>query len=199
MGANPAAGVGAGLDPSQVAEENVSWEDAVEFCRRLSLKEEGTSREYRLPTEAEWEFACRAFTTTRFHFGDDWRGPEERANTLGLSANDFGLFDMHGNVWEWCRDWYDEHYYERSPLANPTGPDTGNWRVVRGGSWDYVNYSADGEFARSAARWRTPPDNRLYNTGFRVVAEIGARPQINRIDEVDPAHQTKQVASPAGR
>ena len=160
---------------------NVSWNDAVAFCKWLSSKEGKT---YRLPTEAEWEYACRAGTTTRYYSGDD---PETLAKVgnvadaaakakfpdwkYTIKANDgyvftapvgkfkpnaFGLYDMHGNAWQWCADWYGAEYYAASPADDPTGPDSGNGRVLRGGSWDYgPNY------ARSANRVRYTPDDRV--------------------------------------
>jgi formylglycine-generating enzyme required for sulfatase activity len=139
---------------------SVSWEDAVAFCRWLSKKE---GREYRLPTEAEWEYACRAGTTTRYHNGDDPESLVKVANVLDVTAkskypswtsalsasdgyahtspvgsfqpNAFGLHDMHGNVWEWCQDWYDVEYYSKSPASDPPGPKTGDRRLFRGGCW----------------------------------------------------------------
>jgi formylglycine-generating enzyme required for sulfatase activity len=118
----------AGQNTSQYPVENVSWEDAVEFCRRLSelSEEHAQGHEYRLPTEAEWEYACRAGSTTGYQFGDDVAGPDEYAWTDlnsanrphpvgGKRANAFGLFDMNGNVWEWCSDWYVDQYYVGLP------------------------------------------------------------------------------------
>ena len=141
---------------------NVSWNDAVAFCKWLSRKEGKT---YRLPTEAEWEYACRAGTTTRYYSGDD---PETLAKVgnvadaavkakfpdwkFTIKANDgyvftapvgkfkpnaFGLYDMHGNAWQWCADWYGPEYYAKSLADDPTGPASGNGRVLRGGSWYY--------------------------------------------------------------
>ncbi len=167
---------------------NVSWNDAVEFCNWLSKKE---SKTYRLPTEAEWEFACRAGTTTRYYSGDD---PETLAKVgnvadaaakakfpewkYTIKANDgyvftapvgkfkpnaFGLYDMHGNAWQWCADWYGAEYYAESPADDPTGPDTGDDRVLRGGSWGRGPVSS-----RSARRFGFAPDDRDYVTGFRV-------------------------------
>ncbi|HXF41338.1 MAG TPA: formylglycine-generating enzyme family protein, partial [Blastocatellia bacterium] len=159
--------------------ENVSWEDAVEFCARLSRE---TRKLYRLPTEAEWEYACRAGTTTPFAFGEtitpaianyDGNFPygdvpkgEVREGTiaagiLGL-ANEFGLYDMHGNVWEWCQDRYGP--YEAGTAIDPLGPSSGRRRVLRGGSW---NSFADG--CRSACRINYVPGFRYLNFGFRVV------------------------------
>ncbi|MFN0197778.1 MAG: formylglycine-generating enzyme family protein [Planctomycetaceae bacterium] len=158
----------------------VNWNDAVEFCRRLSGKE---GHEYRLPTEAEWEYACRAGTKTLYSFGDDagelsnyaWcieitrdgnaKG-EQYAHRVGQKKpNPFGLFDLHGNVFEWCRDVYDEKAYgSRSgttddPFVN-AGPDR---RVLRGGSWDNVP-----RYTRSADRFGYAPVIRVNDIGFRV-------------------------------
>ena len=158
--------------------ENVSWDDAVEFCRRLSEKE---GKRYRLPTEAEWEYACRAGTTTPFNFGSilngeqancdgnypygtEEKGPYKKETTeVGTyRANAWGLYDMHGNAWEWCQDWYDSSYYANSPENDPTGPTSGSTRVNRGGSW----CSCPGD-CRSAFRyWFTPVFR--YSLGFRV-------------------------------
>ena len=131
----------------------MSWEDAQAFCKKLSQTDGVT---YRLPTEAEWEYACRAGTVTRYHFGDEesklgdyawwggiWNGTvkgEQYAHEVKRkSPNAFGLYDMHGNVWEWCQDGYDEDYYQQfaSRLAvDPQGPSSGvSYRVARGGSW----------------------------------------------------------------
>lgn len=159
----------------------VSWDDAVEFCQRLSKRER---RKYRLPTEAEWEYACRAGSTTRFHFGDAesklsdygwWGGlvgngnarDEKYAHRVGLKrANPFGLFDMHGNVIEWCSDWYARDYYAASPASDPKGPSEGTSRVYRGGSWDRF-----GSLADSANRDNPRVVETNYSVGFRVVAE----------------------------
>lgn len=176
--------------------ENVSWEAANEFCQQLSARaeEKTAGRRYRLPTEAEWEYACRAGTTTAFHFGnslssqqanfnghypygDAEPGPYLRrtAQVGSYPPNAFGLYDMHGNVAEWCSDWYDPQYYENSPGEDPLGPPFGVlsdgfdrfYLVVRGGSW-----LDDARACRSAYRYRamarTP--NRLV--GFRVVCEL---------------------------
>ena len=167
---------------------DVSWNDAVAFCKWLSRKEGKT---YRLPTEAEWEYACRAGTTTRYYSADD---PETLAKVGNVAdatfkakfpyekftikasdgyvftspvgkfkPNAFGLYDMHGNAWQWCADWYGAEYYAASPADDPTGPDSGDDRVLRGGSW--VN-GPDGP--RSADRDWITPDFRDSTTGFRV-------------------------------
>ena len=148
MGSNPSRYKG---DPNRPV-EMVSWQDAVEFCRTLSElpKEKGAGAVYRLPTEAEWEYACRAGTETRYSFGDDaallgqhawWnRNSQGRTQPVGrLKPNAFGLLDMHGNAWEWCADWSGADYYAKSATDDPTGPDSGVGRVLRGGSWSGGN------------------------------------------------------------
>ena len=152
--------------------ETVSWDDAVEFCRKLSDKE---GRDYRLPTEAEWEYACRAGSTARFCFGDSksslgdyaWYSNNSGGKTHPVKSkklNAFGLYDMHGNVWEWCSDWYGSGYYSKTPASDPQGPSTGRSRVVRGGSWYYAP-----RYCRSANRGYNAPGSRSYSSGFRVV------------------------------
>ena len=161
--------------------EQVSWEDAVEFCKRLS---KCTGRRYRLPSEAEWEHACRAGTTTPFHFGEtltaelaNYRatstygsGPKgkDRRQTTDVGsfpANAFGLHDMHGNVWEWCLDHWHENY-EGAPIDGSAWVSDGESkkRVVRGGSW----YN-DPRGCRSAYRYYPYLVKRNHHTGFRVV------------------------------
>ncbi len=118
--------------------EQVSWEEAVEFCARLS---QATGKSYRLPTEAEWEYAARAMTTGPYAGSLDsmaWYASNSGQTTHPVGTkqpNGFGLYDMHGNVWEWCNDWYSENYYFQSPSADPTGPAPGSHRVIRGGGW----------------------------------------------------------------
>jgi len=161
---------------------SVSWEDARSFCRKLSSmpKEKATGHVHRLPTEAEWEYACRAGTTTAYSFGNDateldrygwWGGlfgegnakDEQYAHGVGLKRpNAWGLYDMHGNVFEWCSDWYGD--YPSGAVTNPTGPPTGSARVLRGGSWDFESDSS-----RSASRFRYPPGGRNISLGFRVL------------------------------
>jgi formylglycine-generating enzyme required for sulfatase activity len=169
----------------------VNWHEAVEFCRRLSARPEEEGRVYRLPTEAEWEYACRGGAPEYqvFHHGDslssaqanfDGNLPYGRARTgpyaestckVGLyPANAFGLYDLHGNVWEWCADWYDGYYYGRSPREDPPGPARGAFRVVRGGSWFYY-----GQYCRSAYRVRDKPSHRDDDLGFRVAVGPSSR------------------------
>jgi len=154
--------------------EQVSWDDATEFCKKLSAKEGKT---YRLPTEAEWEYACRAVTTTRYSFGDDWArlgeyawyGANSRQETHPVGEkkpNAWGLHDMHGNVTEWCSDWWAGDYYAISPTESLTGPATGQRRVCRGGCWSSTPRSCESSF-----RWRVPT-RRNFHLGFRVAAVL---------------------------
>jgi formylglycine-generating enzyme required for sulfatase activity len=157
----------------------VSWNDAVAYCKKLSEKEGKT---YRLPTEAEWEYACRAGSKTAWSFGNDekelgdyawyhenaWDIDERYAHQVGLKKpNAFGLHDMHGNVFEWCHDYYEENYYKQSPAQDPPGPTSGSFRVLRGGSW--INHT---RFTRSANRNRRDAVGRFPNRGFRLVREL---------------------------
>jgi formylglycine-generating enzyme required for sulfatase activity len=170
-----------GEDTSRHPVDSVSWEDAVEFCQRLAERpeEKKANRKYRLPAEAEWEYACRAKsrTPTQFSFGiyDTQLGgyawytanSKKMTHPVGVKLpNKFGLHDMHGNVWEWCSDWYDDKYYASSTDADPRGPDSGTSRVLRGGSWYDVPL-----YVRSARRNSAPPAHRNRNNGFRVVLE----------------------------
>ena len=153
--------------------EQVSWHDAVEFCARLSRKE---GRVYRLPTEAEWEYACRAGMP-----GDSTQEPAEdralsgwhsensygKTHNVGLQQpNDWGLYDVHGNVWEWCQDLYGEDYYGLSPEWDPQGPTSGIKRVLRGGSWDRSLSDC-----RPQRRHCNAPVVRNCRYGFRVACE----------------------------
>ena len=160
-------------DTLQFPVEQVSWNDAVEFCNRLS-KSEGV--EYRLPTEAEWEYACRAGATTAYSFGDDERqlpqyawyndNDSETTHPVGeLKPNAWGLFDMHGNVWEWCQDWYGD--YDLQVVSDPTGPASGIRRVLRGGAFGFQPVDV-----RAANRTHDPPDYRVRHVGFRLARTI---------------------------
>ena len=177
-----------GKNPSQFKGRNnpveqVSWNDAVEFCRKLSAK---TGHAVRLPTEAQWEYACRAGTKTPFHTGDtitseaaNFDGTQPYVKSLAalfrrdttavgsFAPNLFGLYDMHGNVWEWCADWFDEKSYTAEDKTDPTGPASGAGRVLRGGCW--YNGPRD---CRSASRYWFKPDGALSDFGFRVAVDV---------------------------
>ncbi len=183
----------------------VSWYDADAFCRWLSKK---TGKTVRLPTEAEWEYACRAGTTTRFHSGDratlkdsadlaraGWYGANSKdlSHPVGqLAANAFGLHDMHGNAWEWCQDWYAADYYKDSPAADPPGPQQGRAKVLRGGSYLFwTTY-----YCRSGARYACRPDARESVTGFRVVVETGPARQRPEPAYAQPWPPPRQIPPP---
>ncbi|MBC7822042.1 MAG: SUMF1/EgtB/PvdO family nonheme iron enzyme, partial [Planctomycetaceae bacterium] len=150
----------------------MTWEDAQAYCRWLSAQEQAI---YRLPTEAEWEYACRAGTTTQFSCGDDFNELKKyawfrtvKSNPVATRlANPFGLFDMHGNLHEWCQDYWNPRWYGQSIAVDPTGPELGTERVVRGGNW--LNPAL---YCRSAKRFSSPPGSNYRHYGFRVVREV---------------------------
>lgn len=177
---------------------NVTWNDAVALSQWLSVKE---GKAYRLPTEAEWEYACRAGTRTRYYSGDDPQILLEVANTFAadtkagrsdwtiyataghdgfeftapvgsFTPNPWSLYDMHGNVWEWVADWYGDNYYAASPIENPPGPDRGEVRVRRGGSWHTWSF-----YVRSSFRNWNKPDTRYTLVGIRLLREVDAEKQ----------------------
>ena len=167
MGSNPSAFKG-----TKRPMECVSWNDAVRFCIALSRK---TGRTVRLPTEAQWEYACRAGSGRSFCFGGSnsglgsyaWhtRNSGGRTHPVGQKQpNAFGLYDMHGNVWEWCNDWYDENYYAKANNLDPQGPGSGRYRVLRGGSWGFGP-----RYCWSANRDWNMPGYVYGDSGFRVV------------------------------
>ena len=172
-----------GQDTSQFPVEMVTWDDATAFCRALSKR---FKKNFDLPTEAEWEYACRAGTTTTFCYGNTlspklanvggvYGDVEEvpiekrskRTTRVGsYKPNAFGLYDMHGNVREWCKDWYGKDFYAKSLAGDPQGPEKGDEgkRVTRGGDW------LSGPLgARSASRSSLKPTERFHYIGFRVV------------------------------
>jgi len=171
LGRNPSHFPG---DPNRPVEK-VTFLDASRYCSALTDREREAGRlptgyEYRLPSEAEWEYACRAGTTNLFSFGDDpskagqfaWTAENSEATThpVGLKRpNPWGLYDMHGNVWEWCLDWFDP--YPAAPLTNPVGPASSKFKVFRGGGWNQ-----DIEYARSVNRFMMSPSNGIYFVGF---------------------------------
>ncbi|MBM4089091.1 MAG: formylglycine-generating enzyme family protein [Planctomycetes bacterium] len=161
--------------------EQVSWDDAAEYCRLLT-KAEGKSgvlpagAEYRLPTEAEWEYACRVGSTGRYCFGDSdaqlaeyaWYDENSGSATHPVGQkkpNAWGLYDMHGNVWEWCQDWSDA--YSSGVATDPKGPTSGSARVSRGGGW-----SLNAGYCRTASRDWDVPSYRDYDLGFRLARSV---------------------------
>ncbi len=172
MGYNPSVFKGCKSCPA----DNVSWDEANDYCEKVGK---------RLPTEAEWEYTCRAGSKTLFHYGNsissdqanfDGRKPyggalpsvvRNRTYPVGsFNPNAWQVYDMHGNVWEWCADWYNKWYYEKSPKNNPKGPLNGKFKVLRGGSW-----KGDGLSLRSANRISFNPAIRLSTIGFRCVRD----------------------------
>ncbi len=206
-----------GLDTALFPVENITYEDAIEFCKKLTQREaeRNAGIKYRLPTEAEWEYACRAGTQTVFHFGMSING--ERANVSGqhpygtselgpdlkrparvgtYSPNAFNLYDMHGNVREWCSDWFSPDYYRISKTLNPKGPSLpykgahyNDTRVVRGGG-----FNSSGNSARSAARSYRRPTERNSALGFRVVCEIDR----HRMDRIPPLVVLSEIEEAGG-
>lgn len=165
MGNNPSGFKGNRQRPV----EQVSWDDCQAFLKMINSLEKTA---FRLPTEAEWEYACRAGTTTAYCFGDDpaqlddyaWYTNNSSSQTHPVGQkrpNAWGLYDMHGNVWEWCQDWYGD--YLKGAVTDPTGPTSGSYRVNRGGSW-----YGDPWDCRSARRGRNAPEDRGLNLGFRL-------------------------------
>ena len=171
--------------------EHVTWKQADQFCRRLSRlpAEQAAGRTYRLPTEAEWEYVCRAGSTKAYSFGDEltktqanycntWVAQPQPTYPVGMfPPNAFALFDMHGNVWEWCADWFSPGYYAESPTDDPMGPCSGSHHVLRGGS-----ASVEAHECRAATRGESASDGPdpqgqdrfavLGDFGLRVVCEM---------------------------
>ncbi|MDR2970771.1 MAG: formylglycine-generating enzyme family protein [Bacteroidales bacterium] len=152
--------------------EKVSWDDVQQFIRKLN---EMTGKRFRLPTEAEWEYAARGGNKSQGYkysgsnslynvaWYDDNSG--EKTHPVGTkNPNELGIYDMSGNVWEWCGDWYGENYYSSSPASNPTGPSYGSARVLRGDSW-----GASAEHCRVSRRHSNAPDDRADDYGFRLL------------------------------
>jgi formylglycine-generating enzyme required for sulfatase activity len=222
-----------GPDTSRNPVDNVTWYDALEFCNKLSedegrrpyyrisdIKRDGDVRivdatvgieggsGYQLPTEAQWEYACRAGTTTPFNFGSANNGIECNCNgnkpyqieqhgrahgaTIAVGShppNAFGLHDMHGNEQQWCWDVYDESYYANTPEVDPTGPLKGALRVLRGGSW-----ASSGSDCRSAARMGRKPD--FFGKGFRVACDAIVGKQFKRPDS--PTQNPERIPETPG-
>lgn len=169
------------LDPfSPIPVVGVTWHEADEFCHKLSLlpEEQAARRRYRLPTESEWEFACRSGSRSPYQWISQRQSNDDSGEAAGISPplslspvgtyrpNAFGLFDMRGNAWEWCADWFDRNYYSRSPATNPQGPESGHFKVIRGSDWTFIGEGCKLSYATMPA-WKSNPF-----VGFRVVCQI---------------------------
>ncbi|MBL8855585.1 MAG: SUMF1/EgtB/PvdO family nonheme iron enzyme, partial [Planctomycetaceae bacterium] len=186
-----------GVDSSNHPVDQVSWDDAVEFCKKLSElpEEKAAGRVYRLPSEAEWAYACRAGSNAPFSFGglelaDDygWFSPNSKGKTQPVGQkepNAWRLYDMHGNVKEWCSDWSGD--YPEGAVSDPTGPQEGILRINRGGCWLY-----DAVMCKAGTRGNGfPPDTRSDYVGFRVAVsspEIAVYSQLSQ----DKSHAAGQ-------
>jgi formylglycine-generating enzyme required for sulfatase activity len=170
MGSNPSCFKSSPKNPV----EKVSWEDCQAFLGKLNAKVGPGAGKFQLPSDAQWEYACRAGSKTKYCFGDDesklreyaWYGENAHYQTHPVGEkkpNAWGLYDMHGNVWEWCQDWWKDGYYKESPVDDPTGAATGTLRVARGGCWINPAWSC-----RSADRDSDEPGIRIIYLGFRV-------------------------------
>jgi formylglycine-generating enzyme required for sulfatase activity len=173
MGSNPSSSSGCSTCPV----EQVSWNDVQSYITQMNLRDEGT---YSLPTEAQWEYAARAASTTAFANGGitetgcgfdpnldaiGWycyNSADETHPVAGKAANAWGLYDMSGNVFEWCQDWFGS--YSSSAVTDPTGPSSGSFRIIRGGSWDFL-----AKYSRSAFRIGRDPDDSYSYLGFRLL------------------------------
>jgi len=169
-----------GSNPSEVKEpknpvEHVSWEDCEAFLKKFNEKFGSKSIKFSLPTEAQWEYVCRAGSSTQYCFGDNeadlgryaWfiNNSKGKIHPVGEKRpNAWGLYDVHGDTWEWCADWYNKEYYKSSPASDPTGPASGAFRVCRGSSWD--NLAPD---CRCGFRLFDMPSDRFPYLGLRIV------------------------------
>jgi formylglycine-generating enzyme required for sulfatase activity len=175
MGSNPSS-----HKSDELPVEQVSWEDCIKFCEELTKREHASGAlpagwKYTLPTEAQWEYACRAGTKTKYSFGDDsksslgahaWYEDNSGYETHSVGSKDpnpWGLLDMHGNVWEWCLDWYDSGFYRNGFQEDPVNTSNGRYRVIRGGSYYY-----GAVYLRSASRNSSTPGYRYDYVGFRL-------------------------------
>ncbi|MBF0287895.1 MAG: formylglycine-generating enzyme family protein [SAR324 cluster bacterium] len=168
------------LEEQNLPVKQVSWNDVHEFI--YNLNQLAGKSIYRLPTEAEWEYAARAGSESVYSFGEDgndlgdyaWYddNSEGQPHPVGQKRpNAWGLYDIHGNVWEWIQDWYDPHYYRKSAAVDPTGPSTGRAKIMRGGGWNNGPF-----FSRLLKRVHDWPDSRHDFLGFRLVISRPASP-----------------------
>jgi formylglycine-generating enzyme required for sulfatase activity/serine/threonine protein kinase len=204
----------AGQDTKRFPVENVSWDDAREFCRKLSEMpgEKAAGQRYRLPSEAQWQYACLAGSTGRYSFSSGRNGvPKEseeqelpdygwfdgnsggNTHAVGLKrASAWGLYDMQGNVWEWCQDWYDKDYYAKSPTDDPAGPLGGSARVLRGGSC-----LIPASICRSAFRFSNGPGWRYFDLGFRVSLVLAGKSGEQPVQQPVVAKEEQPTTPPA--
>ena len=203
MGTEPWKGKNYTKGSGEYAASYIGWNDAAAFCGKLARK---AGRTARLPTEAEWEYACRAGSTTKYCFGNDdtklgdyawyekntWAAGRKYAHPVARKKpNAWGLYDMHGNVYEWCSDWSDETYYSAGGnTVDPAGPVSGSSRVIRGGCFHYV---IDWTW-RSANRGKAPPATAWYGVGLRVVLPVVA-PNGTKTKAGFPTSVGKDIAS----
>jgi len=181
MGTEPWDGKRLAKSGGSHAASCISWDDASKFCEVLSKK---IGKKVTLPTEAQWEYSCRAGSKTAYSFGDDasslgdyawysenaYKKDEKYAHAVGQKKpNALGLYDMHGNVYEWCRDWYDAKFYAKVKNVDPENTTEAKYRVIRGGSWS----SFPGN-CRAAGHYGGTTDNRDGHVGFRVVVVSGS-------------------------
>ncbi len=165
--------------------DSVSWEDCQGFLKKLNEKYSHHGLTFSLPTEAQWEYACRAGTATRHYFGDalsnmgdyGWLADNSGKMTHPVGEkkpNAWGLYDMYGNVFEWCADWYNHDYYLTSPASDPTGPAVGTTKEIRGGYWESSEGTSAGRHSSA------PPDIRISFNGFRVACVATAKEEVRR-------------------
>ena len=207
----------ASQDTRRFPVDAITWDEAVEFCQRLSElpEEKAAKRRYQLPTEAQWEYACRAGNPGRrcvsaqpkpspgavegtllgqYAWFNDNSGDQTHAVEQKL-PNIWGLYDMYGNVWQWCQDWYENDFYAKSSKDDPTGSSSGSTRVLRGGAWE-----GSAHFCRSAFRYGDLPNHRYFNIGFRVsqvLADAEASPRMTSRKPVASQSSTARKPLPA--
>ncbi len=179
---------------------NISWYDAREYIEELNRLNKASDKKFRMPTEAEWEYACRAGTSNAFAYGvlkinlpkyawyydNAFRKGELNAHEVGTrKPNKFGLCDMQGNVYEWCSDWYRRNYYNKSPIDNPPGPHYGQYKSVRGGHWAHTEY-----FLKIACRGHYSPHHKDSYVGFRLAMDADEADSTTVTDDTNNLEET---------
>lgn len=176
--------------------ENISWVEAVEFCQHLNRLPQSTTKRliFRLPSEAEWEYACRANTNTRFYFGNTITTEHvnfnsDRTNSVDhFDANSYGVHDMHGNVWEWCQDFWHDNYKNAPTDGSAWIDEENNYRIIRGGSW--FSLSSD---CRSARRQKYPQGSKNKDIGFRIVSCLPKKENISNQEQIGSTNDSQNV------